>query len=83
MKEYDATDGSGSRMGFHARKEVEAVEGFDVMKKAGLVKSVGPAKSLRPFVPQTAVNSGLRSHRSHFGSWRYPQKGFCRCYHHQ
>jgi hypothetical protein len=83
MKEYDATDESGSRIGFRARKEIKAVEGFNVMKKAGLVKSVGPAKSLRPFVPQTAVDSDLRSHRSYFGSWRYLQKGFCRCYHYQ
>lgn len=28
MKEYDATDGSGSMMGFRARKEVEAVGGL-------------------------------------------------------
>ena len=68
MKEYDATDKSGSRMGFRARKGIEAVEGFDAMKKAGLVKSIGPAKSLRPFVPQTAVDSDLRPHRSYFGS---------------
>ena len=62
MKEYDATDESGLRMRFRTRKGIEAVEGFDVMK------SLDPAKSLRPFVPQTAVDSDLRSHRSYFGS---------------
>ena len=78
MKEYDATDESGSRIRFRARKGIEAVEGLDAMKKAGLVKSIGPAKSLRPF-----VDSDLQSHRSYFGSWRYLQKGFYHCYHHQ
>lgn len=36
------------RKDFGPMKEIEAVERFDVMK-AGLAKSVGPTKSLRPF----------------------------------